>query len=294
MFFEQNYIDEYSAKFSSGFIYSYKTLLQKYTNENLIFNGLKICCGINIGDEYLETSFKKLKESINKDDGIYDLACVFDKSFDQLPKNTLIRNMVAFIIVEKGECKLLPNTFSINLICARLPGKGGLLFGLYIYTLINNDAVTNKQGILELANAYFNIGGLCLYTKFGFQIDETLYGANCFGDYNNLPMLLNIDDYGSTKDEQNDRLSDIMLHGRNAFAKNILCNIRDREIQQLAGLLHNFKTFIKYLDGNPDISYYIIPDRECPEGIINFTKLNDYLNLDIVKTDLINDKCLYI
>jgi hypothetical protein len=37
-------------------------------------------------------------------------------------------------------------------------------------------------GLLEIGGGYFNINGLCLYTKFGFVINKNLSGrySNCF------------------------------------------------------------------------------------------------------------------
>ena len=103
--------------------------------------------------------------------------------------NNKIKKIVGFIIVEHGECESKPNLFCVNLICVK-PGSrfnGKILMGAYLFC-IKNSGVSEKYGILELANGYANIGGFISYMKMGFKPDLTLSNPDCFEDYNNLPM----------------------------------------------------------------------------------------------------------
>jgi hypothetical protein len=91
---------------------------------------------------------------------------------------------------------------------------------------------------LELANSYYNIGGLCLYAKYGFEFDSGLFVEHdpdqdppCFDFPANLPMLVNIESYGTNKAEQITRLFNI---GKNPFNKPLVCNLRGNKQKLLA------------------------------------------------------------
>jgi hypothetical protein len=95
-----------------------------------------------------------------------------------------------FLIAEKGECKRLPNTYSINLICTS-PGtiKGYYLMGAFLSAVINTpDPTVEKRVILELAGSFTNLEGFYSYSKVGFTANPTLYGNDCFSVRTNLPM----------------------------------------------------------------------------------------------------------
>lgn len=73
----------------------------------------------------------------------------------------------AFIIVELGECKLYPTSFSVNLICAKkgdtndilsanagaFSGSGNILMGLYLYTILSH-----PKNISNVKNVKFPSG----------------------------------------------------------------------------------------------------------------------------------------
>lgn len=103
--------------------------------------------------------------------------------------------VVGFIIAELGECKRKPDVWSVNLICTRTIKsgstiKGIILLGAFVYC-IKNSRYT-KEGILELAGGYNNINGFISYTKMGFNKNLSLFGRDCFSDFNNLPMSVDI------------------------------------------------------------------------------------------------------
>jgi hypothetical protein len=100
-----------------------------------------------------------------------------------------IDNMLGFIIVEKGECPKYSDAYTINLICTR-PRlmKGSILMGAYLY-MIKEHPDISQVGLLELANGYTNLAGVCLYNKFGFDKDIHIFDeVDCFNDKGNLPM----------------------------------------------------------------------------------------------------------
>jgi hypothetical protein len=230
-FFEQSIIDQFTPELSTellkdAYIYTYSTL-KTMNLTGFIGLAMRECCGSNIGMQYINTSIQALKNSHDNNDTIYDFLAVFNVDITQLklrPKN-LKNNIIGFIIVQKGECLKYPDVYSINLICSRPQyKKGSILFGAYIYSLINNFSVMDKRGVLELANAYFNPPGLCLYSKLGFITDLTMYGSDCFVDHYNLPMILDISTYGTTIDEQNSRLIGILNGDKSQeFARDNLC-----------------------------------------------------------------------
>ena len=149
---------------------------------------MKSCCLLNIDVNYLNDQYKELKSG-NTD---FDLALITSERFDSFTKVTdLPKKIRGFIITQKGECHKFPDSYCINLICSQ-HSKGSILIALFLHCIMNNPEITNKIGLLELANSYFNVGGLCLYSKYGFEYDHTLHGDECFRDYNNLPMIVDI------------------------------------------------------------------------------------------------------
>jgi hypothetical protein len=106
--------------------------------------------------------------------------------------------IVGFIIAEYGECKRKPTVWSINLICNR-PNKNGFsikcntLLGCFVYCIKNS--TYTQEGVLELAGGYSNMPGFICYTKMGFNKDLSLFGRDCFRDFNNLPMICNLSQF---------------------------------------------------------------------------------------------------
>jgi len=169
-------------------------------------------CGIDpktgatrIGEEYGETAVENLEFSN------FDLLVAVDSleyntagTTETITKRKLA-NVVGFIIAEKGECHRKPHVWSVNLICTRKKAngstvKGIILLGAFIYCIKNSpDRTEVQEGILELAKGYKNTAGFISYTKMGFNKDLTLFGVNrrgenCFHDFTNLPMSVNIRD----------------------------------------------------------------------------------------------------
>lgn len=177
-----------------------------------------------------------------------------------------------FMIVEHGECDLYPNAYALNLICTNQDagsGSGSILMGLYLYTIISHPPAQEDDEIdlsvrstltpvqpyamLELAGAYRNQSGLCVYEKFGFREDFELY-EHCYDSPGNLPMLIDFNhgpDYGSlTLIEKKRRIFGIVAGDRRKeVTRSKLCYTTNRQEQKLLGILKN----IQLLDMNGEI-----------------------------------------
>ena len=259
----------------------------------------KLCLDIRVG--YINKSFgNTIKIPENITESKFDILVLSTNIIEDITQNfdARISGIVAFIIVELGECQKFPKAFSINLICSKEPGTGSLLMSAYLYTILSHPIDTipdinpielTRMGIngvgfekvvkikstdgsdifsstfgsdevlipiqhiavLELASAYGNPGGLCMYEKFGFKYDPTMFSdsrVNCFTDRNNLPMkidftndpILNRLKIGEKKKLILDITTGIV---KNVFTKSPICNLRGQE-QELLGYLKSFELFI--------------------------------------------------
>ena len=227
---------------------------------SLLENASEICRK-GIGEYYLEkTTWNGLGTS-NK----FDIAILFNSS-----DHAYIRPL-AFIVVELGECRRYPGVWTVNLICGTrdVPGVGGIMMGLYLFTIFHNTSIeqNNKFGLLELANAYLNVGGLASYSKLGYIIDEHLYSRtnvvkrgsitkrifdNCFIDRSNLPMRTEM-----LTQERINKIIEILNNRDRGYVKPPICNIiGDRTnlndqlfkgvLQLFLGLCKNLILFLKY------------------------------------------------
>jgi hypothetical protein len=180
----------------------------RYVLQNL---SSSVCEG-QINETYGHAAMNNLKNINN-----FDLLVVMDPSIKigkftnaEHQANKKLSAIIAFIIVEKGECKesnLIDRSdvYSVNLICRREEKvgkksvKGVVLLGAYMYCIKNSAAIAKKDkiGILELAGAYRNLSGFFSYTKVGFDKDYSLFGKMCFKDAANLPMSVDINQYSS-------------------------------------------------------------------------------------------------
>jgi len=163
--------------------------------QNILPKLASICRGI--GEAYGERAVTNLLDKNTSFDLLVALQADYDTIDTLVYTKTLskrkLEKVYAFIIVELGECKDKPNTVSVNLICGKpsVPQfKASILLGAYLYCI--KKTRYDQEGILELAGGYTNPSGFMSYTKLGFNYDKRLYGPNCFGDFTNLPMSVNL------------------------------------------------------------------------------------------------------
>ena len=160
-----------------------------------ITNVKKDLCGIvrtgtNIDPGYYNNVIDKVFNDFygNTD---YDIVILVDTS----TKGKLFNRIVGFLISQVGECQL-PEYIHIpvlNLICVNGKNRDAAktLMFLYLYSL---KRAGYKTGLLELAGEYCNIKGLCLYNKFGFREDQSLFSDSpaCLNSGDTLPMFADI------------------------------------------------------------------------------------------------------
>lgn len=202
-------------------------------------------CNNTINPLYAEESFKKLKQKN------IDILVMRDVSDMKAPIK-----IDAFILIEQGECGLLPSTYSVKLICSQYylkatNGIGGGLFLLasFLYCLKHyfiTNQISDQKAILELSRGYENIQGFITYTKLGFHKDLSLTGVvppgtnknTCLAGImeKNLPMLTNL-----TRVQPNDFLD--FLDKKIPYVKTAGLTQLYRHIDDDTGLFNLFRAY---------------------------------------------------
>jgi hypothetical protein len=181
----KRFLDSKGLKFETLSNFTHGGFIDKYT-QNELYERIGSLCGsgpLGVGRRYRANAL---------DDAIFSMDSKFDILFLQ---NKSDDNVLGFIIAELGECKREPNVYAVNLICSQ-SGLGKLLLGACLYCIKFNDDVSEKKCILELAHAYKNTAGFFMYTKLGFNLDDSLIGkeGECFFDYLHIPMSVILND----------------------------------------------------------------------------------------------------
>ena len=158
--------------------------------------GPDFCTGIN--PKYALSSIDNIQTYPEDFDALF---LVNDITKPLLKRNQAIDDMIdelqsrimAFVIVELGECKMKPDVISINLICTNgTGGVGQLILGAVLYC-IGSQTELEKECVLELAKGYQNISGFLTYSKLGFVPNLDLFKPRyCFGAKTNLPMSVDL------------------------------------------------------------------------------------------------------
>jgi hypothetical protein len=181
----KRFLDSKNLKFETLSNFTRGGFIDKYT-QNELYQRIGSLCGtgpLAVGQRYRANAL---------DDAIFSMNSKFDILFLQ---NKSDDNVLGFVIAELGECKREPNVYAVNLICSQ-SGLGKLLLGACLYCIKFNDDVSEKKCILELAHAYKNTAGFFMYTKLGFNLDDSLIGkeGECFFDYLHIPMSVILND----------------------------------------------------------------------------------------------------
>ena len=176
----KRFLDSKDLTFETLSNFTHGGFIDKYTQDEL-YQRIGSICGIDVGRRY---------RAIALDDAIFSMKSKFDILFLQNKNN---ESVLGFVIAELGECAREPNVYAVNLICSQ-SGLGKLLLGACLYCIKFNDDVSEKRCILELAHAYKNTPGFFMYTKLGFNLDDSLIGeeGECFFDYLHLPMSVSL------------------------------------------------------------------------------------------------------
>ncbi len=220
-----------------------------------------ICRG-TIGPEYISRVFDKVFNSNFAIRSECDICFILN---GEIKPNATIEEkfsqIVGFCIVKRGDCAKYGKVYTLNLVCSKRGENVGSYFvGLYLYTILchpldaseiliapkitkltetdNADTYYGIPlpyiGLLELSGGYKNVPGLCLYSKFGFNIDTSLSGrgSNCFVDLNNLAMKNDfIGDSSISVEERKTKIVSIVKREDPGFEKHLICSIKDIDKQ---------------------------------------------------------------
>jgi hypothetical protein len=138
-----------------------------------------------------------------------------------------------------------------------------------VFTTTEPLVPVQQIAVLELASSYINVGGLCMYEKFGFTHDPTMFsneslGIECFDDRDNLPMLINFKTKpgytGLSNFQKKEKILNITAGLDKGFPKSKICFLRGGQ-QKLLGYLKSIKL---YMDNQPGASLddYLSSSRE--------------------------------
>jgi len=305
-FFKNDIVTDFSKKIESTLTDKYMLYnTDKLQSIEYVINYLFTNICIGIGSLY---STEIIKSYINNPK-LFDMVIIVDTKKNDVKEE--LDNVVGFIIVEMGECHHFPNAYSIKLICSKSGlATGTILMGLYLYSILSHQNKYDNIGILELAASYENVGGLCMYEKFGFKYEPHMRindkkGEKCFNDIDNLPMIVNLNNYiGDNVEEKQKMIIDITNRVKLVFEKSKICNIKNKNIQKLVGYLKILKHYFDFkislniktksnvielyyvFDNNRDVLDYIIRYIEDTTG----EGKNEYLNKFITNLMLYNTK----
>ena len=178
----KKFLDSKDIQFETLSEFTHGGFIDKYTQDEL-YKRIGSICGSDVGRRYRANSLDAAIFSMNP---TFDILFLRSKTGD---------SVLGFIVAELGECAKEPNVYAVNLICSQ-SGLGKLLLGACLYCIKYNDDVSEKRCILELAHAYKNTPGFFMYTKLGFNLDDSLIGEEgvCFDDFLHLPMSVTLND----------------------------------------------------------------------------------------------------
>ena len=162
---------------SSKMFQSHNTI----TKKNKLIEEIGSSCGDVVSSDYIEESLQNML--FGDPDPYMDI--LFIKNNKQ--------KIMGFLIAELGACRMRSQTYAINLVCSE-SGLGKLLVGACLYCIKFNENVATKACVLELAHAYRNTPAFFVYTRMGFNVDNSLIGSNCFHDAIQLPMSVKLTD----------------------------------------------------------------------------------------------------
>ena len=176
----KKFLDSKDIKFETLSEFTHGGFIDKYTQDEL-YQRIGSICGSDVGRRYRANALDAAIFSMNP---TFDILFLRSKAGD---------NVLGFIVAELGECAKEPNVYAVNLICSQ-SGLGKLLLGACLYCIKFNDDVSEKRCILELAHAYKNTPGFFMYTKLGFNLDDSLMEKEgvCFFDILHLPMSVTL------------------------------------------------------------------------------------------------------
>lgn len=214
----------------------------------------------------------------------YDTAFLIDTSVSK-DSADIESAIIAIIIVQRNECNKFSNAYALKLICSRkCQSCGFYLLGLYLYAILSHPKKNDTKlllepiiqpndeteeyygppilhmGLLELGGSYITTSALCLYTKFGFVINQDLTGTtaagmtvNCFDNADNIGMIKRFKTNESSKnpdtlvniigdvfdvDNEKAKIIRIVRKEDPGYKKHIICEFTNKKVQRKLGELY--------------------------------------------------------
>lgn len=249
-----------------------------------LFNITSGLCSDAIGDDYLEYIIQAVFDHPDK----MDMLIITD-SLLTTEEPEWLNHITGFIITEQGYCPSMPEAHSVQLICSPY-NKGSLLMCVFLTAIVRNTSVLHKKAILELSDGPVNIAGLCMYSKFGFRYDPSLFQNKCFSDIDNLPMTCDIRKEYTIESPSavETQLKYIFFGEKGSFRlpqKDQLCAIQDNRLQLLLAMMdiviNSMEQNISISDKTTTFEHAIGWIRYDP--ILKWAQLNGLDNLKTVR-----------
>lgn len=177
--FDDNTVNEFKLRtgtegqlFSKNFVMSNKKRKKKFIDSI----PASLCGGL---EDYMWDSLEIAHENIKKykdeekweEDNSVDYVYIVDS--ENIP--------CGILLAHRGECREMRSWWTVRLICNDpdpvCKGTANKLLGMYSFALKSKKIQTH--GLLEIAENYENIGGYCLYSRYGFV--ESNISCDAFG-----------------------------------------------------------------------------------------------------------------
>ena len=164
------------------------------------------CRGV-VSTEYIEhvlpaSILKAVERSLIVNGNNHEMVVITAKRDPNLgeisQQNILAGDVLGFMILYTGECKMHNDVPALQIICSNGSDKRVANYLLYLYVKCLREHNV-KKGLLEVAGGYANPGAMCLYNKFGFREDALLDTSECFPESANgttLAMSADLEDPG--------------------------------------------------------------------------------------------------
>jgi hypothetical protein len=284
-----NYQEQFKEKFKliSGFAIVNRGKCKMYPNDymlNLICTNTKGIGSVMIG-LYLYTILKHPITTNYLD--IFDDDDASSELIEQLNGN-------ATIIHKKIKRKNISNKFKYE-------KKYGINLYKRKFTTDEPLIPTNGIAVLELANGYKNVSGLCSYEKFGFSYDKKMFSNNefteCTDEIGNIPMNIYFGNdttdpcySGLSIQEKIYKVLNISIGNSSENCnRNYICNANlnnenNRKIVKLYQQLNNLKLYQDYFMQIYNSNSYNIVNSDDLDELDD----EDFELLNIINNDLMN------
>jgi len=229
----------------------------------------KVCP--TLGPKYVKNG---VENALNQDNLYIDILIMCSKNQPY--------KIVSLLVVLKGECKFLPEVWSVSLVCSVLKNAGSIMLAAFMNIIalnglnsINNNQFQGTISILDLALRETNIGALCVYSKLGYKyMSEKFRYADTYGNcYNladggptNLPMVAMI-----TQDHMKPEWVIQLACGKiTPYQRDSLCVLRGDD-QQLGAFIRFYEDLEKISIQGVDLNKYVFDHQ--PDNVYDAYEL---------------------